>query len=190
MTSRDRAPAGAEFAELIQAATLASIARTEARSPAAAEYARRNLEDITQAAALEALERISSGAATGMDPAQLASRSSNAAIRRAWYQASRDAARTTPDTISTADGDEIHPADLDRTWDRSRRPEEAAEAADMLEYIISIIPAAYRQDAPRVLRWTAAGYTAAEIARETGSSSRRVQRILKAARDAAREIED
>lgn len=182
--------AAAEFAEIIRAAALASIARTEARSPAAAAHARKNLEDITQAAALEALERISSGAAAGMDPAQLASRSANAVIRRAWYQASRDAARTTPDTVQTADGEEIHPADMDRTQARTRRPEEAAAAADMVEYIISILPAAYRQDAPRVLKWTAAGYTAEEIAQRTGGSSRRVQRILKAARDAAKGIED
>lgn len=182
--------APADFAEIIRAATLASIARTEARSPAAAEYARRNFEDITQAAALEALERTSRGESKGMDPAQLASRSANAVIRRAWYQASRDAARTTPDTITTADGEEIHPAEMDRTQARTRRPEEAATAADLIEYIISILPAAYRQDAPRVLKWTAAGYTAEEIARETGSSSRRVQRILKAARDAARGIDE
>lgn len=182
--------APADFAEIIRAATLASIARTEARSPAAAAYARNNLEDITQAAALEALERINRGEAKGMDPAQLASRSANAVIRRAWYQAARDAARTTPDTITTADGDDIHPAELDRTQARTRRPEEAAAAADMLQYIISILPAAYRQDAPRVLKWTAAGYTAEEIAKQTGSSSRRIQRILRAARDAAQEIEE
>lgn len=179
--------APADFAEMIRAATLASIRRTAARSPAAAAYARRNLEDITQAAALEALERIERGDAG--DLAQLAARAANAVIQRAWYQASRDAARTIPDTIRTDDGDEIHPAELERTRSRERGPEEAAAAADLVRLIIGIMPTAYRQDARRVIAWTAEGYTAEEVAKRIGGSSRRVKRILKAARDAARGTE-
>ena len=139
-------------------------------------------EDIEQAAALDVLERIHAG-----DPAelvQLAHRAANAALIRE-YRREHDP-RTTPDTIQTEDGDEIHPADLDRAQTAPRRPERAAEAADLVRHIIALMPSAYRADAPQVLAWTAAGYTAREIAAQTGSSSRRVERILKAARDAAR----
>ena len=76
-----------------------------------------------------------------------------------------------------------------RAQDRTRRPEEAAEAADIVQSIIIALPAAYRADAPRALYMTGAGYTAAEIAERMQCSSRRIERIIKAARDAARQIE-
>ena len=178
----------ADFAEMIKAATLAAIKRTEARSSAAAAYARRNLEDITQAAALDALERIERG--EDGEPAQLANRAANAAIMREYRRSAADAARTTPDTIRTADGDEIHPAELERVQDAPRRPEEAAEAADMIRAIIAALPAAYQADAPKVIGMSAAGYTAAETARALECSPRRVERIRAAARAAAEEMED
>ena len=178
---------GEDFAELVKACTLSSIRRTASRSPGAAEHAQRNIEDITQAAALEALERLADGRGEDIDPAQLVSRSAAAVIRRAWYQASRDARRTTPDTITTADGDEIHPADLETSRGPAERPTEDAStgAADIIKTISAAMPKAYRQDAPSILTAAAAGYTGAEIARSTGAPARRVQRILKAARSAA-----
>lgn len=181
----------ADFAELVKACTLAAIRKTASRSPGAAEHARRNLEDIQQAAALEALERLADGRGEGVDPAQLVSRSAAAVIRRAWYEASRDARRTTPDTIRAEDGNEIHPAELETRRDGPSRPTEDAStgAADIIKTISAAMPKAYREDAPSILSAAAAGYTGAEIARSTGAPARRVQRILKAARSAAeREI--
>ena len=174
---------GEEFASLIRAATLASITRTAARSPAAAAYARRELEEITQAAALGALERIDRGDAG--DLAQIAARAANVAIVQAWRDVSDP--RITPLERTTEDGEIISALETLQSTAARRGPEDAAEAEDMIHYIIGLMPTAYRQDAPRVLRWTAAGYTAEEIASILGGSARRVRRILHAARDAARE---
>ena len=175
---------GNEFAEMIRAATLAGIKRTAARSPAAAAYARRELEEIMQAAALETLERIERGEPG--DLAQLAARAANVAIVRAWRDVSDP--RKTPLERETDDGRTYAP-DAWTPADGHGEPEDAAEAADLLLYVVGIMPKAYREDAARVITWTAAGYTAEEIAQRIGGSSRRVKRILKAARDAAREEE-
>lgn len=175
---------GAEFAEMIRAATIAAIRRTEARSARAAAHAWKELDDITQAAALDTLERIERG--EDAPPAQLAARAANAAIVRAY----RDAydPRRVPEDAETDDGDRIPRADLQSAQDASRRPEEAAEAADELQRIYNAIPAAYRADAPRVISAAAAGYTAAETARALDCSPRRVERIRAAARAAAEEV--
>lgn len=175
---------GPEFAELIRAATLASIRRTEARSPAAAAYARRELDEITQAAALGTLERIERGEPG--DLPQLAARAANAAIIREWRHASDP--RKTPLERETEEGKVIYTPDLQKPADGRGEPERAAEAADILRDVAGRMPPAYREDARRVITWTAAGYTAEEIAGALGGSSRRVKRILKAARDAAREM--
>lgn len=173
---------GQEFAELIRAAAAAAARRTAARAPAILDTYRRQREDIEQAAALDVLERVNAGDRAEL--AQLASRAANAALVKAYRQ--EHDARTVPAEIETEDGETIPRADLYSPQDGARRPEEAAAAADMVRYIISLMPSAYRADAPQVLAWTAAGYTAREIAAQTGSSSRRIERILKAARDAAR----
>ena len=181
----------ADFAELVKACTLAAIRRTARRSPAAAEHARNNLEDITQAAALEALERITRGDAAGMDPAQLCSRSAAAVLMREYRDEARRTAHETPDTIPTAGGEEIHPAELETRRGPAERPtEDASTAAGILEGIVEAMPAAYQADAPSIITAAAAGYTAAEIARRTGQQPRRVQRIIKAAREAAAREED
>ena len=180
--SRDSSPApGAIFAEQIRAATLASIRRTQARSPRAAEHARRNIEDIQQAAALDVLERLQAGDDT--PPAQIAARAANAAIIRE-YRAAYDRRRV-PLEIESADGDMIPRPELERAQSMSPGPEDAAEAADALQQIVKQIPPAYREDAPRVIAAAAAGYTAAETARALDCSPRRVERIRAAARAAA-----
>lgn len=176
----------ADFAELVKACTLAAIRRTARRSPAAAEHARNNLEDIQQAAALEALERIARGDAAGMDPAQLCSRAAAAVVMRAYREDARRTAHETPETITTADGEYIHPAELETRRGPAERPtEDASTAAGILGMIVEAMPAAYRDDAPSILKAAADGWTAAEIARSTGQQPRRVQRIIKAAREAA-----
>lgn len=176
----------ADFAELVKACTLAAIRRTARRNTAAAEHARNNLEDITQAAALEALERITRGDAAGMDPAQLCSRAAAAVLMGAYRDAARRQAHETPDAIPTADGEDIHPAELETRRGPAERPtEDASTAAGILQSIIEAIPAAYQADAPSILKAAADGWTAAEIARRTGAQPRRVQRIIKAAREAA-----
>ena len=181
----DRRMTGADFAELIRRSAAAAARRSAARAPGIMDTYTRNRDDIQQAAALDVLQRIEAG-----DPAelaQLAHRAANAALIRE-YRREHDR-RTVPAEIETDDGDTIPRPDLYRAQDGSRRPEEAAEAADMLQSIIDAIPPAYRADAPRALYMTGAGYTAAEIAERMQCSSRRIERIIKAARDAAQQIE-
>lgn len=175
---------GADFAKLIETATAAAARRTAARAPGVLDTYRRNREDITQAAALDVLERINAG-----DPAeivQLASRAANRALVKAYRQ--EHDARTTPAEIETEDGETIPRPDLYRPEDAGRSPEAAAAAADLVTRIINAMPAAYRADAREILYLTAAGYTAAEIAGRKSCSPRRIQRAIKAARDAARMI--
>lgn len=165
----------AEFAELVRACTLASIARTESRSPAAAAHARRNIDDVTQAAALEALERIHAGA--DGDAAQIVSRAANAVIIAEYRRSLRRAA----EDPQTEDGTPREPP----ARAHARPTEEAAEAADVIQCIAEAMPEAYRQDAPPILAAAAEGYNGAEIARRTGYHPRKVQRVIKAAREAA-----
>lgn len=177
---------GAEFAETIRAAAAAAARRSAARAPAILDTYTRNRQDIEQAAALDVLERIERG-----DPAdlvQLAHRAANAALIRE-YRREHDR-RTVPAEIETDDGDRIPRPELYRPQDAPRRPEEAAEAADLVQSIVTAIPAAYRADAPRALYMTAAGYTAQEIGDALQCSSRRIERLLHAARDAAKQIDN
>ena len=166
---------GDDFAELVKAATLKAIQRTEARSPAAAAAARRDLPDVIQAAALDALERIAAGDAAPL--AQLAHRAAAAAIMR-HYRSTRHNAPE-PAQID----EDAPPAQEPAT--SGRAPEEAAEAAELIDRIAAALPAGYRADAPGIMRAAAAGYNAAEIARSSGQDPRRIQRIMKAARAAA-----
>lgn len=175
---------GAEFAELVRACTLASIRRTARRSPAAAEHARRNLEDVTQAAALEALERITAGA--DGDPAQICSRAANAVIIREYRRSARQARQETPYTTTNADGAEIPRPELETRRDAPQRPtEDASTAGDLIETIIEQIPRSLRPDAPKILQSIAAGATTAEAAAAAGVTRRQAQRIVKASREAA-----
>lgn len=175
---------GGEFAELVRACTLASIRRTARRSPAAAEHARRNLDDVTQAAALEALERITAGA--DGDPAQIVSRAANAVIIREYRRSARQARQETPYTTTNADGDEIPRPELETRRDAPQRPtEDASTAAALIEAIIEQIPRSLRPDAPKILHSIAAGATTAEAAAAAGVTRRQAQRIVKASREAA-----
>ncbi len=175
---------GADFAELVKACTLASIRRTARRSPAAAEHARRNIEDITQAAALEALERIEAGA--DGDPAQICSKAANAVIIREYRRSARRSLKETPYTTTNDDGDEIPRPELETRRDAPGRPtEDASTAADVVEDIITEIPRSLRPDAPSILNAIAAGATTAEAAAAAGVTIRQAQRIVKASREAA-----
>ena len=175
---------GADFAELVKACTLASIRRTARRSPAAAEHARRNIEDIQQAAALEALERITAGA--DGDPAQIVSRAANAVIIREYRRSARQARQETPYTTTNADGDEIPRPELETRRDAPQRPtEDASTAAALIEDITTEIPRSLRPHAPSILNAIAAGATTAEAAAAAGITRRQAQRIIKASREAA-----
>ena len=119
---------------------------------------------------------------------ELATRAANAAIMRA-YREQHDT-RTTPAEITTEDGERITRPDLYRYDARGapRTPAERTEDADTIQHIFAALPRSYAKDAPSVIAWTAAGYTAGEIAERMRCSSRRIERILKAARDAAERI--
>lgn len=174
----------ADFAELVRACTLASIRRTARRSPAAAEHARRNLEDVTQAAALEALERITAGA--DGDPAQIVSKAANAVIIREYRRSARQARQETPYTTTNADGDEIPRPELETRRDAPQRPtEDASTAGALIDAITEQIPRSLRPDAPKILQSIAAGATTAEAAAAAGVTRRQAQRIVKASREAA-----
>lgn len=175
---------GGEFAEIIERAAAAAARRTAARAPGILDTYRRNREDITQAAALDVLERINRGEPG--DLAQLASRAANAAIVKTYRQ--EHDRRTVPAEIETDDGERQPRPELYEPRTADRQPERAAEAADTIRFIIGTMPAAYRQDAPQVIQWTAAGYTAEEIGSALKCSARRIQRIIRAARDAAKDI--
>lgn len=182
-----------EKLELIAKAVRTAAYLTEARLENPAKLQKLvcdNRDDLEQETALRILAALDRGAidkTTGepLPLRRIAARAANAAVAKAWRDiyahptAATEAVNNDGDTISVIDiyaGPDVR---------RPEQPEESAMRRAAVDEVYSRVPEAYRADAPAVMYFVSIGYTIREISEFTGINSRRVDRIIKAVRDAA-----
>lgn len=164
--------------------------KTAVRMPGVYDVLKANREDIIQDTYIEYVERKINGKninASGdvMTEYELMCKSANCVLRRYCYDKH---GRRKAEIINDYDNDENNDKnDILQSLNSDNgkySPENRTIEMEEIKTILSIVPDAYKEDAPKVLYFVACGYTAPEIARKTNNNPRRIQRIIKAIQNA------